>query len=589
MAEVNVARKTYFTPPVAPIKPYTGQFGRQQLKHLLRRTLFGVSNSDLKAFEGKTMTQVVDSLLNVTNFTPSPPVNDYSVTLGTYKKDPVTGKILLDTNGKPIVENYPVAGEDNGVKFGETWVNSATTLVDFQRRASFKAWWIGLMMNQERNIREKMTLFFSNHFAMEADVVSMANFTYISNQLTRKFCLGNFKDFVKAMSVDPGMLVYLNGNRNNKSAPDENYARELQELFTLGKGSGSQYTEDDVKAAARVLTGWTTNRADLTTPVVYRSAFHDTGDKKFSSFFGNKVIKGDSSANGGMNELNQLVDMIFQIDEVSKFIVRKLYTFFVYYDINTDIEKNVIEPLAELFRNSSYEIKPVLKALFTSDEFYKPTNMGSMIKSPLDHVVGLYRQFEVAIPKDPALFEAQYRLWRSAAGSTRTLGQDIQDPPNVAGWPAYYQMPGYYEMWLDTASYPQRETIQKGFSTLNGFSSGTEISNVNPDSRNIAIKIDYSNWLKTFSNPTSAFDLINDMADLFYGVPISQTVKDKLKINKLWAKQNNLQITTDKQWSDAVTAYLANPLTTDAMARTVPLRMQILVTYMMRAAEFHLH
>lgn len=385
------------------------------------------------------------------------------------------------------------------------------------------------------------------------------------------------------------MLVYLNGNRNNKSAPDENYARELQELFTVGKGPGSHYTEDDVKAAAKVLTGWTNNRADLNAPVLFRPPLHDIGDKQFSAFYGNRVIKGDPSPNGGLNELNQLLDMIFQVSEVSKFIVRKLYTFFVYYDINSDVEKNVIEPLAELFRTSNYEIKPVLKALFTSEEFYKPSNMGSMIKSPLDHVVGLYRQFEVVIPKDPALFEAQYRVWRTAVGSARALGQDIQDPPNVAGWPAYYQMPSYYEMWLDTASYPQRETVQKNFSTLNGSSSGNEISNVNPDSRNIAIKIDYSKWLKTFSNPTSAFDLINEMADLFYGVPISQVVKDKLKFNKLWAKLNNLQITTDKQWSDAVTAYLADPLTTDPMSRSVPLRMQVLVTYMMRAAEFHLH
>jgi len=290
-----------------------------------------------------------------------------------------------------------------------------------------------------------------------------------------------------------------------------------------------------------------------------------------------------------MNEINQLLDMIFQLNEVSKFIVRKLYTFFVYYDINSDVEKNVIEPLAELFRNSNYEIKPVLKALFSSDEFYKPSNMGSMIKSPVDHVAGLYRQFEVYIPKDPALFEAQYRVWRNAAGSTRTLGQDIQDPPNVAGWPAYYQMPSYYEMWLDTASYPQRETIQKNFSTLTGIISGTEITNVNPDSRNIPIRIDYSKWLKTFSNPTSAFDLINEMADLFYGVPVSQGVKDKLKFNKLWAKVNNIQITTDKQWSDAVTAYLGNPATTEPLAKSIPSRMQVLVTYMMRAAEFQLH
>ncbi len=574
MADTSI-KHAMFAPPVAPILPYTGTFGRKQLMHLLRRTLFGVSNADLKAFEGKTLDQVVTSLLNVTDFNPAPPLHVYTI-------------------GNRVDKIPAVAGtEEVGIEFGKTWVNATTNGVganDGQRRASFKAWWGGLMVHQERNLREKMTLFYANHFSMEADAVNSAVYSYKSNQLTRKYCLGNFKDLMRDITTDGGMLVYLNGNRNTKAAPDENYARELQELFTLGKGADSKYTEDDVKEAAKILTGWTTDRGKPNNPPAFKPALHDTTNKKFSAFYGNVTIKGDATANGGKNEINALLDMIFALDEVAKFMVRRLYTFFVHYDITSDIETKVITPLADLFRTSNYEIKPVLKALFTSDDFYKANNIGAMIKSPLDHAVGFFRQFEVEIPKDATLFEAQYAAWRNIIGKAADHGQNLQDPPNVAGWAAYYQAPFFYDSWLDAASYPKRESFQKSYSSLiGGAGSGDEYSIATPAARNIRFKTDYNTWLKGFSNPQNAATLINEIAELFYGAAISQTVKDKLKANKLWYKIGNQTITTDKEWSDAVTAYLANPSTADLMAKSVPVRVQNLVSYMMRAAEYHLH
>lgn len=578
-----------FNPPEATITPYQGTFGRTQLLHLLRRTLFGVSNADMKAFEGKTLDQVVDALLNVSDFTPAPPVNDYSFTIGSYKKD-ANGNILKDANGKPIID-VPAMGiaDDQGVKFGETWINVTSGTVDGQRRSSFKSWWLGLMLLQERNLREKMTLFFANHFSMEADTVNTAYIVYRSNVLTRKHCLGNFKTLIKEMTIDAGMLIYLNGNRNNKTAPDENYARELQELFTVGKGADASYTEDDVKAAAKVLTGWTVNRTDFTNTVTFRATLHDTTDKQFSAFYKNRVIKGDKTTNGGANEIAELVDMIFETEAAAKFLIRKLYTFFVFHNITDDIEKNVIAPLATIFRDNNFEIKPVLKALFTSDEFFKPDHIGAMIKSPIDHAVGMFRQFEMTVPTDPALFEVVYKVSKNIQTAVRSLGQDLQDPPNVAGWPAYYQAPFYYDMWLDTATYPIRETYQKTISTVNGIPIGDGISVITEAARGLFVKIDYSKWLKGFSNPKDASALINDIAFLMYGVAISKAVQDKLKNNKLYAKVLNQTITTDAQWSDAVTKYLADPNTTDAVAKTIPNRMQVMITYMMRAAEFHLH
>ena len=141
------------------------------------------------------------------------------------------------------------------------------------------------------------------------------------------------------------MLIHLNGFLNSKQAPDENYAREFQELFTIGVGNDSHYTENDVIAAARVLTGWRIQ--DNTLNVYMDSSEHDTASKTFSSFYNNTVIAGSSD---GMQELNAFVDMIFSTDEAAKFFCRKIYKWFVYYDIDDDTETNVITPLADYFK-----------------------------------------------------------------------------------------------------------------------------------------------------------------------------------------------------------------------------------------------
>jgi hypothetical protein len=588
MAE-NYFAPSYFAPPSVPLKPYTGTFGKKQLLHLLKRTLFGVGNADLKAFQGKTLEQVVDALLEINpTALPSPPLN-LEIERGAYKRD-AFGNIVKDANGKNIIEKFAVPAASEPAGFGEPWINSLNVL-DGARRASYKAWSLGLMMEQERNIREKMVLFLTNHFSIEADAVGRAHLVYAGNMLLRKYCIGNFKDLIRDITIDASMLIYLNGERNNKAAPDENYARELQELYTLGKGVDSKYTEDDVRAAAKVLTGWVTNRGDLAKPVIYRPTQHDSSDKKFSSFYGNTIIKGDASANGGLNEINALLNMIFKNEEVAKYIVRKLYTFFVYYDITPDIEKNVIAPLADIFRTNNYELKPVLKALFTSDDFYQEKHIGAMIKSPIDHVLGIVKLMEYQLPQEKDLFEVRYFFWQRLFAAANNAGQNFQDPPNVAGWPAYYQTPSFYEIWLDTASYPVRQTTQNQFFSAalstQFLITGDGTSIVTPAAREFRIKVDYAKWLSGFVNPKNAAMLIDELTELMYGASLSQNVKDKLKNNKLFLKIGNIQL-NDTSWSDAVATYMANPATTDATAMTIPNRIHILVNYMMKAAEFHL-
>lgn len=251
------------------------------------------------------------------------------------------------------------------------------------------------------------------------------------------------------------MLRYLNGYLNVKTSPDENYGRELQELFTIGKGPNSKYTEGDVKAAAKVLTGYTVNATTISS--AFDPTKHDTTNKQFSAFCNNKVITGKTGANGA-TELDDLLDMIFATDECALFICRKLYRFFVYYSIDAATEANVIAPLAAIFRSNNYEIKPVLQALLSSDHFFDPVNRACLIKSPIDFTVGLCRETEITFPATTDYIN-QYYMWDYLRTQAANMQQNLGDLPNVAGWPAYYQEPQYHELWINSDTLPRRNQL----------------------------------------------------------------------------------------------------------------------------------
>jgi uncharacterized protein (DUF1800 family) len=546
---------------VAGITPYAGTFGKDQLIHLLKRTMFGAKKADIDFFAGKTLTQVVDTLLSTPPDPIKPPINNYN-----------------NLTAMPEVR-------DPFVLAGETWVNSKEDgNFTGQRRSSLRTWWGGLMINQDRSIFEKMVLFWHNHFSTETiDTTPILGYWHLV--LLRKHTMGNFKTFVKEVTFDPNMLRYLNGYINNKTAPDENYARELQELFTLGKGPESQYTEGDVKAAARVLTGWSVNK-DIETPVgsgkyawetTFLSARHDTGTKTFSTFYGGKSITGNATANtdaSGRKEVDELLDMIFSKDEVAKFLCRKLYTYFIYYEIDATTEANVITPLADLFRQSNYEIKPVLKALLTSEHFFDAANKGCLIKSPIDYSVGVAREFNMAFPA-ASDYVLQYSGWNNIVGERNNgasiQGQNIGNPPNVAGWPAYYQVPIFHEFWINTDSLPRRVSFVEKFLSNTGVSLGT----------NVKLEIDVLKFTDQFGTDASdPVKLIDSVLELLYRVPVSVKFKQYMK-NILLSGQ-----TSDYYWSDAWDAYKTNPTTMNTS--TVKTRLQTFYKFLVDQPEFHL-
>ena len=519
------------------INLYTGNFGTIELNHLLKRTMFGAKRSDITGLVGQTVSQVVDTLLQDLPFPP------------------------------PAVNNYNDAGyTDANVPAGQTWVTAPYTdgTANGRRVTSLKSWWLTQMLNQSVSIREKMTLFWHNHFSIEADVVSDARYIYKHNDLLRNHALGNFKTMLKAVTIDPAMLRYLNGYASTKTAPDENYGRELQELFTMGKGPDSQYTEADVKAFARLLTGYTVDSVAIAS--VFNTSRHDTTDKQFSSFYGNKIIKGRTGVDGA-KEVDDLMDMIFTQTELSKYICRRLYRFFVYYEITPQVESDVIVPLAEIFRNGNFEIKPVLKALLTSSHFFLPQNRSCNIKAPIDFVVGLAREFEIVFP-DASDFVNVYYMSDYLRTTASNLQQNLVDPPNVSGWPAYYQVPQFYELWINSDTLPKRNAFTDRFIGTGYTRNGKKIV------------IDAIAYTNKFSKPEDPNILMNEALAHLYTIDVSEDVKKFLK-SILLSNQ-----VTDGYWTTAWLDYKAAP--TVAKTAIVQTRLQEFYKYIMNLEEYQL-
>lgn len=532
--EINISR------PSSGINPYTGAWTNNEVQHLLKRTMFGSPKKDIDYFKSKTLSQSVDELLNPLTPVPAPPVNDYNA-------------------GAP----------DATVPAGQTWVNTPINdgNLNGQRRNSFKKWWTGLQVNQDKNILEKMTLFWANHFSTEATDIGNAHYIFHHNALLRKNALGNFKQLVKGVTIDAGMLRYLNGYLNTAAAPDENYARELKELFTIGKGPAAKYTEDDIKKAAKVLTGWRINGNTYT--VFFDASKHDTSSKTFSSFYNGTTIAGRTGA-AGAAETDDLINMIFTNNEVAKFICRRLYIWFVYYKIDANVETNVIEPLAQLFRNNNYEIKPVLSALLKSEHFFDVMNQGCQIKSPADHVIGCLREFHVVFPNNTSEYLDAYAMWNYIRGWMVSMTQDLGDPPSVSGWPAYYQAPQFYEIWINSDTLPKRNRFTDTMISSGYTRAGKKII------------IDAVSFTKTFSDPSNPVVVIDEALNILYRVPLTATHKQTLKQQILLSNQ-----TSDHYWTSAWAAYLANP--TDATAyNTVNSRLKTLYQYLMNLAEYQL-
>src|SRR5258706_1741657 len=395
-----------------------------------------------------------------------------------------------------------------------------------------------------------------------------SRYSYKTNALCRQYALGNFKTLTRLISLDPGMLKYLNGYLNTATAPDENYGLELQELFTVGKDPNGvpYYSESDVQQAAKVLTGYRIDNVNITSTFAPNS--HDTGNKQFSAFYNNTIITGQSGPNGAL-ELDDLLNMIFATSQVALFICRKLYRYFVYYEIDAAAETNVIVPLASIFRSNNYDILPVLDTLLRSEHFFDVLNRGELIKMPLDVTVAACRDYGVVFPPAATNLVGQYNLWNKLYQQASLMTQTIVDPPNVAGCPAYYQEPDYHELWINSSTLPNRNLFTDTM-LLNGYTSSGD-----------NIKIDIVAYTATLTNPVDPNLLIQEVIDRHYSTDVSQTVKDYLKNILL-----NGQI-TDNYWSDAWNDYISAP-TNMTYYNIVLTRLRSMFKNIMEPSEFQL-
>ena len=347
--------------------------GADDARHLLARTGFGPTAGEVRAFAQLSRSDAIE-------------------------------KLLADARTTPATAPPPWSGETGPLR------TPAATEADrkaFQheqarRGLELRAWWVQEMLATPSPLTERMTLFWHNHFVSSQQKVRVARLMYRQNAAFRANALGRFDTLLHVASKDPAMVLYLDSAQNRKGAPNENFAREVMELFTLGQG---HYSEQDIKEAARAFTGWSLDRD--TGQFVFRPRLHDDDDK---TVFG-KTDHYDGDA---------VLDLLLARRETSAFVVGKLWQEFV----SPTPAPHDVARIARVFRASGYDIKVALRELLASAAFWSAEHRGALVKSPVELVVGTLRQLELA-PAETQPFAL------IAAG----MGQNLFAPPNVRGWP----------------------------------------------------------------------------------------------------------------------------------------------------------
>ena len=523
------------------LTPYEGEWTAAQAGHLLRRTTFGPGKPDFVESLGLGMAASVAALV-AEQPAPAPPV-------------------YYDYDGNPDVPN------------GTTWVNAhyfSYAAEQGPRNRSYRSWLVDNLRN-DRTITEKMTLFWQNHFGVTFNGDPLARYSY--NALLRSQATGNFKTLLQEVTLHPAMLSFLNGNQNTRNSPNENFGRELLELFTVGKGPQiaegdySNYTENDVRELARALTGWVT-RGNASTQAgnLPRSEYvtnrHDTDPKQLSYHFDNQVIN-----DGGEQEYLEVIDILTGQLETARFLCRELYRFFVYYDISEQEEIEVIEPLAQQLLDNGYEIRPVLTTLFSSEHFYDSLNRGPMIKTPIDYALSMVRPLGYDhIDQNEVVPLAIFNL--RLHSKFIEMGMDYFSPPSVSGWEAWYQSPTYTRSWINGSTLQVRSRLVDQF-TGNGFF-------VN----NVRFRFQFVEWIEQLENPADINSMIAEITTIFLPQPLAEE-------QLLALKDFVIPGLPDFEWSDEYGAYLGDP-ENEMLYGGIEAKLKSLFRAIFNLAEFHL-
>jgi uncharacterized protein (DUF1800 family) len=471
------------------ITSYTGVLGSRLAGHLLRRATFGATKAQIADFATKTPAQALALLLTFNPITNKP-------------IDPVTNATWVDSI--PI----PVSGSDD---------------------VSLRGFAIGWMLDSIRTddtLRSKMILFLHQNWMVDDESWDSHNI-YDYLKLLEFYSLGSYKLLAKKMCRDNRMLVYLNGYQNTGGSPNENFAREFLELFTIGKGPQiapgdyTNYTESDIKEAAKLLSGYeyqlSNSATDPDTGIRFcklTAGRHSNANKVFSPAFQNTVITGTNTTTGMLTELDQYINMVFNQTETAKNICRKLYRYFVYREITPAVETDIITPLAVTLKNNNYNLSTALSQLLQSKHFYDlddavstDNKIGAMVKSPLDLVMNTIRFFGIS----PFTFTGATptTIWDNfyrnglRENILRNADMYLFNTTTVAGFPAYYLAPKWDRNWFDASSITQRYYLGRCF---------LENKRLPYSNTSIGVQLDIVNWVRNnISAPSNGNAIVDEL------------------------------------------------------------------------------
>lgn len=456
---------------------------RKKIQHLYNRAGFGISVSDLEKIKS-TEVAARQLLTDSENFNP-----------------------LIIDHGKAALREY--IGMRNKLSQEER-----KQLLRTSRRniAKLNTAWIEKMASGKSVLRERMTFFWHNHFACK-NIISVYNED--QNNTIRKFALGKFGDLLKEIAKDPAMLLFLNNQQNRKKSSNENFARELLELFTIGIGN---YTEQDIKNAARAFTGW---GIGIDGRYKFKRGQHDFSEKTFMGRIGD--LNGDD-----------IIDIILEDKRTARNITSKIYKYFV----NEKEDSTLVDTLAGEFYASGYDIGKLMQSIFTSEWFYDDENIGSRVKSPVDLITNIMTVYNVKFKNPLALI-----------GIQKILGQMLLNPPNVSGWVSGAK-------WIDTSSIMFRmklpEIIFKSSDIEFEFKDEAaeemdsemmlELSKADKKLyKQVRTSIDLGAYYKTFS-PMSSNELIDSLAEFSIQPELSKEAKELVyKYSDTTSKENLIE------------------------------------------------
>ncbi|NHZ85604.1 MAG: DUF1800 family protein [Planctomycetia bacterium] len=470
----SIKQKLSDTPPITKLTEYSDSpselniissnkrlravdWNEETAAHLLRRTLFAPTFTEIQSAANSTLEETIDQLLSDQTL-PGPP------------------------------EDWVNEAAPDWDNLSEQDINNLVDLY-FSRIDVTREWWMNLMSAPVLSIRETMTLFWHDHFATGSSKVFFPQAVYGQNNILRENCLGNFKTMVRKTTFDPAMMIWLDIIDSTKDAPNENFAREVLELFTLGVDN---YTQNDIVEGARAFTGYLTDGVE--TNYDYNLG---AGNSNFWNYYNDNHDFTEKTFLGQTGNWNgdDIINIIFEQSATAKFICTKLYQWFLY----ENVDDSFVDGMADVLRNSNYNIKTVMEYLLTSEHFYDPVLRGAIIKNPLNIVQGGIRQFGLHDKVFPDDFLIDWQWF---------MGMMPLDPPDVSGWPGY-------RSWLNSITFPIRKIAL--INLLDG--DGWEDLGFMTDVKKIA---------QSTTAPNDAEILVKDLALLMFGTPLTETLKSNL-------------------------------------------------------------